>query len=68
MKRALHDTHQNRAALQLAHRHLAGENVKLTKAQIDAAKGWQNRTRALHAALLSLDGMLRIFMLGEELD
>eukprot|EP00892_Ulva_mutabilis_P005586 jgi/Ulvmu1/339/UM001_0343.1 len=68
LKRAAHDTRQNRAALQLAHRHLAGENVKLTKAQIDAAKGWQNRIRALHAALLSLDGMLRIFMLGEDFD
>lgn len=53
--------------LRLARRNLAGENVKLSQAQLKEAAAWQQRTRALHASLLSIDGMLRIFALQTDL-
>jgi hypothetical protein len=61
MARAAHESERHRGVLALVQRKMRGDDVKLTAGQVAATERWQKVNRALHAALLRLDGILRVF-------
>lgn len=54
-----------RGLVALAQRRRDGEDVVLSDAQLAALRRYQAATRALHAALLRLDTLLRVFSYAE---